>query len=89
MTAEIVMDIFRQGAYIALVCMVVLISPSLIVGLVIAFLQAATQINEMSLNFLPKLIATFVGILITGPWLLNMIMDYTNRLMIQIPTLIR
>ena len=54
-------------------------------GLLVSILQAATQINEMTLTFIPKLLAMFVVLLVAGPWMLNTLMDYTIRLFNSIP----
>jgi flagellar biosynthetic protein FliQ len=62
--------------------------PSLLIGLVISTFQAATQINEQTLSFLPRLLVTLVVIIITGPWLLRRIMDYTEQLVLSIPSLV-
>ena len=60
----------------------------LVVGLIVSVFQAATQINEMTLSFIPKLIAIFTALLIAGPWILTMMTDYMRRLILSIPTLI-
>jgi flagellar biosynthetic protein FliQ len=67
--------------------MVVLI-PALIVGLFVSMLQAATQINEMTLSFIPKLIVTVFTLMIAGPWMLNVIIEFTQGLIHDIPYLI-
>lgn len=61
---------------------------ALVVGLVVSVFQAATQINEMTLSFIPKLIAIFAAILISGPWAITMMTDYMRRLITSIPTMI-
>jgi flagellar biosynthetic protein FliQ len=61
---------------------------ALVVGLVVSIFQAATQINEMTLSFIPKLIAIFASILISGPWAITMLTDYMRRLITSIPTMI-
>lgn len=62
----------------------VLVVPGLIVGLVISTFQAATQINEQTLSFLPRLIVTLAAIMITGPWLITKLTDFTNNLLMNI-----
>lgn len=62
----------------------VLIVPGLLVGLVISTFQAATQINEQTLSFLPRLIVTIAAIMIAGPWLLTKLTDFTNNLLMNI-----
>ena len=61
---------------------------ALLVGLVIGVFQAATQINEMTLSFIPKLVAVAGSILVAGPWMLSLLVDYTERLFSSIPGLI-
>jgi flagellar biosynthetic protein FliQ len=66
----------------------IMVVPSLIVGLVISVFQAATQINEQTLSFLPRLITTLGMLILAGPYLLNELIDFTTRLVSTIPTLI-
>lgn len=61
---------------------------ALAVGLVIALFQAATQINEMTLTFVPKLIAMAIVLMLAGPWMLQLLIDYTRSLIRSIPSLI-
>jgi len=58
------------------------------IGLIVSMFQAATQINEMTLSFVPKLVVMFVTILFAGGWMLGILMDYSSRLIESIPTLI-
>jgi len=88
MTPESVVDLFRQSLYVVIMMLTVLIVPGLIVGLLVAMFQAATQINEMSLSFIPKLFITFLVLGMAGPWLLKVIVNYTERLISNIPYLI-
>lgn len=88
MTPESVVDLFRQSLYVVIMMLTVLIIPGLIVGLLVAMFQAATQINEMSLSFIPKLFITFLVLGMAGPWLLKVIVNYTERLISNIPYLI-
>jgi flagellar biosynthetic protein FliQ len=61
---------------------------ALAVGLLVGILQAATQINEMTLSFIPKLIGMAAALTIAGPWMLKELMDYTRTLIESIPTLV-
>ena len=61
---------------------------ALVVGLLIGMFQAATQINEMTLSFIPKLFAVVLAILIAGPWMLHLLIDFTINLFHRIPSLI-
>jgi len=73
----------------ALTVMLLLAAPmlltSLVVGLIVSVLQAATQINEMTLSFIPKLIATMLALIVAGPWMLTFFVDYMRRLFEAIP----
>ena len=88
MTGETVMDIMRNALSIANLMVIVIIVPSLIVGLVVSIFQAATQINEQTLSFLPRLVVTLMVLSFGGPWLGQMIHDFTTRLITDIPILI-
>lgn len=88
MTPESVVSIFSEGIYVMLLLITVLIVPGLVVGLVIAMFQAATQINESSLSFIPKLFVTFLVMVFAGPWLLKTMVNYTDSLISNIPYLI-
>ncbi|WP_408076272.1 flagellar biosynthesis protein FliQ [Legionella pneumophila] len=88
MTPESVVSLFSDSVYIILLLMAVLILPGLIVGLIISMFQAATQINETSLSFIPKLFVTFLVLILAGPWLLKTLINYTDTLISNIPYLI-
>lgn len=88
MDALNIADLFSEALYIVLILVTVLIVPSLIVGLVVATFQAATQINEQTLSFLPRLLITLLTIMVTGPWIVNKVVDYAQKLIINIPYLI-
>jgi len=84
MTPDVVIDLFAQALSMVIVMVAVLVVPGLVVGLVISTFQAATQINEQTLSFLPRLIVTIVALMLAGPWLLTKLMDFTNNLMANI-----
>jgi flagellar biosynthetic protein FliQ len=88
MTPEFVMTIAKQALEITLLMTGVILLPALAVGLLVSMFQAATQINEQTLSFIPKLGITFVTLLIAGSWLLKMLMTFTQRLIGDIPMLI-
>jgi flagellar biosynthesis protein FliQ len=88
MTPEAVVSIFQNALEVTLLmCMVVLL-PALIVGLIVSMLQAATQINEMTLSFIPKLIITVLTLILAGPWLLRVLMEFTQTLLHDIPYIV-
>lgn len=88
MSPEMVLTICKAGLEITLVMTGVILLPALAVGLIVSMFQAATQINEQTLSFIPKLAVTFVVLIIAGPWLLSLIMNYTLRLIHDIPMVI-
>jgi flagellar biosynthetic protein FliQ len=61
---------------------------ALAVGLVVSVFQAATQINEMTLSFIPKLVGVFLAVVVSGPWILQLLIDYTQRLFSGIPGMV-
>lgn len=88
MTQEVVLDLFGNAFYLTVIMVLVIVGPSLIVGLIVSTFQAATQINEQTLSFLPRLIVTLATIMMTGPWLVQQLIDLFERLMIDIPNII-
>ncbi|MFM8454538.1 MAG: flagellar biosynthetic protein FliQ [Gammaproteobacteria bacterium] len=83
MAEDFIVDIFSGGLRLIILMSCVLILPGLGVGLIVSVFQAATQINEQTLSFFPRLIITFVVISIGGPWLLNLMRFYTIDLFQQ------
>lgn len=83
-----VLTLARAAIEMAIYLSAPLLLAALIVGLVISVLQAATQINEMTLSFVPKLLAVFAAALIAGPWMLTMVTDYIQRLYGSIPMVV-
>lgn len=88
MTPEIIFDMFGQAFWLTLLIVLVIVGPSLAVGLIVSTFQAATQINEQTLSFLPRLVVTLLTIMSAGPWMLNKLMDLFIRLMHDIPGVI-
>ncbi|WP_020209480.1 flagellar biosynthesis protein FliQ [Gilvimarinus chinensis] len=88
MTPEIALSLFAEGIYLTVVMVLVIVGPSLAVGLVVSMFQAATQINEQTLSFLPRLIVMLITIMIAGPWMVSELMDFFDRLFNSIPGLI-
>ena len=85
MTPELVMTIFQRALEVILMMLMVVLLPALMVGLLVSMFQAATQINEMTLSFIPKLLITVLVLIFAGPWLLSVILNYTQRLYDSIP----
>ena len=88
MTPESVMAIGTEAMKVALALAAPLLLAALISGLVVSLLQAATQINEMTLSFIPKILAVVATIIIAGPWMLNLLLDYMRNLFTNLPYII-
>ena len=82
------MDIGRQAVEMTLLLAAPLLVTALVIGLVVSVFQAATQINEQTLAFIPKLVGMFLMVLVAGPWMLQLMVDYVRRLFESIPQLI-
>ena len=88
MTPGVVIDIGRNAVELTLMISAPLFIAALATGLIISIFQAATQINEATLSFVPKLVAIFVTLILAGPWMITMMTDYMRRLYEAIPGLI-
>lgn len=88
MTPESVMTMGRTAMEITLMVSAPLLLVALIIGLLISIFQAATQINEATLSFIPKLIGVFVALVLAGPWMLSTMLDYMRGVFTSIPGLI-
>lgn len=88
MTPEAVMSLGYQAMKVSLMLAAPLLLAALITGLLISIFQAATQINEMTLSFIPKLLAVMATMVIAGPWMLSVILDYMRQLFSGIPHLV-
>ena len=88
MTPEMVMTIGQRALEITLMLAAPLLLTALVTGLLVGAFQAATQINEMTLSFIPKLLALALALVVAGPWMLKIIVSYTRELIVSIPGLI-
>ncbi len=88
MTPETVMTIGRQALEMTMMLAAPLLLVALAIGLLVGIFQAATQINEMTLSFIPKLIGMAVALLVAGPWMLRELLTYTRTLIESIPSLV-
>lgn len=88
MTPETVHTVVQNAMLVAVKLSAPILLPSLIVGLILAMFQAATQINETTLTFIPKILVIGAVLLIAGPWMLQMFVDYFQDLIRDIPSLI-
>lgn len=85
MTPEYVLNMARQAMQVAMMIGAPMLLVSLIVGLLVAVFRAATQLNEQTLSFIPKLLAVAATMILAGPWVLGVIVDYTRDVLINIP----
>jgi len=85
MTSQTVLTIAQQALQVTVLVSAPLLLTALVVGLLVSVFQAATQINEMTLSFIPKLLSIFAALVIAGPWIVTMLVDYMQRLYSSIP----
>lgn len=88
MSPEAVLGFGRQGLEVLLAAAAPVLLVALAVGLLVSVLQALTQINEATLSFLPKLVAIAVTLMLVGPWMLSLLVDYLQRVLVGIPAAI-
>ncbi|MEP7062225.1 MAG: flagellar biosynthesis protein FliQ [Betaproteobacteria bacterium] len=88
MNSQTVLTLGEQALQMTMLLCAPLLLTALVVGLVVSVFQAATQINEMTLSFIPKLVAMFAVLIVAGPWMLSMLVDYMQRLFSSIPQMI-
>jgi flagellar biosynthetic protein FliQ len=87
MTPESVFTIAHRAMYVTLLLAAPPLIVSLVVGLLVSFFQAATQINEATLSFIPKVVAVTVTLVIAGPWMMSIVLDYMRQMFTSIPSL--
>ncbi len=85
MDVDAVIDVSQQALYVITLLAAPMLISALLIGLLIGMFQAATSINEMTLSFIPKLLILVVAIMIAGPWMLDLLLDYTRELYLSIP----
>ncbi len=88
MTPESVMTLGQQAIELTLMLAAPLLLSALIIGLVVSIFQAATQINEQTLSFIPKLVGVFIMLIFAGPWMVSMMVDFIQRLYGNIPWMV-
>ncbi len=88
MEPEVISTIAQETVLVAVKLLAPILVSSLAVGLCVAMFQAATQINEQTLTFIPKLVTIIIVLMVAGPWMLQVMIDYFQGLLHQIPTLI-
>jgi len=87
-TPETVTTIGQEAMWVTMLIAAPMLLSALAVGLLVGMFQAATQINEMTMSFIPKLFILVVALAIAGPWMLEVIVSYTQELVLRIPSLI-
>ena len=89
MTTDMVVALSRQAIELALFLAMPMLAVSLVVGVVVSVLQAATQIQEMTLTFVPKILSMFIALLLAFPWMMDKMLNFTRELFMNIPTYLR
>lgn len=88
MTPESVMTLGQKAMEVTLMVSAPLLLVALATGLLVSIFQAATQINEMTLSFIPKLVALFATLVVAGPWMLSVMIDYMRQVLEGIPAMV-
>ncbi|GKW46542.1 MULTISPECIES: flagellar biosynthesis protein FliQ [unclassified Planococcus (in: firmicutes)] len=88
MTPDVVIKLAEQSIYMILIISAPMLLIALGVGLLVSIFQAMTQIQEQTLAFIPKILAVFLSIIIFGPWMLTLLLDFTRDLFQQLPQMI-
>jgi flagellar biosynthesis protein FliQ len=88
MGPEQVLGLIRQALEVGFMVSAPLLGAALVTGLVVGVFQAATQVNEATLSFIPKLGALFLALVVAGPWMLAVLVDFTRRMLTEFPHLI-
>ena len=89
MSPEMTIGIARQAIQVTLLVSLPILGIGLVVGVVISLVQAATQIQEMTLTFVPKIVSIFVGLLLLLPWIMNHLLTFTTEIFNNIPNYVR
>jgi flagellar biosynthesis protein FliQ len=89
MNAQLVVELARSSIYTTLLVSSPMLILALVVGLAISILQAITQIQEMTLTFIPKIVAVAIALIVFLPWMINTVVGFTNQIFSMIPTLAR
>ena len=87
MTPDNIMTLGRQAIEVTVMVAAPLLLVALVIGLVVSIFQAATQINEATLSFIPKLLGIFATLVLAGPWMLGVLTDYLRLMLTSLPTL--
>ena len=88
MSGDLVIQLGQQALWIVMIVSAPMLGLGLIVGLAVSVFQATTSIQEQTLAFIPKIIAVFVAILLFGPWMLRIMVEYITNLLVNLPSYI-
>lgn len=88
MEPELLIEIAQRALEVTTILMLIMLTPALVVGVIVSILQAATQVNEATLSFMPKMLVTMLVLLFAGPFILRLLADYTRDLFQSIPNLV-
>lgn len=88
MSPELVINLVQNALFILIIVSAPMLGVALVIGLAVSVIQAATQINEMTLTFVPKLLVMFLVMILAGPWMLRTLMEFTVRLISGVPNMI-
>jgi len=88
MNGDTIIDLSQQALYVVVMLAAPMLISALLIGLIVGMFQAATQINEQTLSFIPKLFILVVALMVAGPWMLDLLVNYTRELYLSIPGLI-
>ncbi|WP_110656022.1 flagellar biosynthesis protein FliQ [Salinicola halimionae] len=88
MSPEMVMSLAYQGMKVTLMMAAPLLLTALLIGLLVSLFQAATQINEMTLSFIPKILGVFAMLIVSGAWMIQLLVNFTRELLHNIPMMV-
>lgn len=89
MSTDLAIQVGRDALFMVMLISAPMLGLGLLVGILVSIFQAITQIQEQTLSFIPKIIAVFVAVVVFGPWMLSLMIDYTRDLFINLPQMIR
>jgi flagellar biosynthetic protein FliQ len=89
MSSDLAVQVARDALFMVMLISAPMLGLGLLVGIAVSIFQATTQIQEQTLSFIPKIIAVFAAIIIFGPWILRLMVDYTREIFLTLPQMIR
>ncbi len=89
MSGDLALQVGREALFMVMLVASPMLGLGLLVGVLVSIFQATTQIQEQTLTFIPKIIAVFGALVVFGPWMLNLLVDYTRNIFINLPYMIR